>query len=342
MHKKLLIIYIVLIINLLAGVSLLYFRNKPTAIPLEKELFYIQSSVANSAVFAACAAWARLITANTDFIAVNSASPATMNEKIDSLVSGNIDLAIITGPSGYIAYNGHPEYWTQPQDIRALFGLWPAVYTGIAHEESGIKAIKDLKGKKVAIYSESSIDGNILAYLLELNGITGNNTTIYRVRESIGEKMFSRKEVDYILYNLGYGNSFLEDFNLPGKEDAFIKYEENYLYEKDKIIFIPFTENENLREFLSIYPVFYTEDFLFKNEETQDQLNTSNFIACSSQMSDELAYQLTRLWWENTDLIKQFTSGSVVVDSEMQIRKGLPVPLHPGAERFFDETGIPY
>ena len=62
----------------------------------------------------------------------------------------------------------------------------------------------------------------------------------------------------------------------------------------------------------------------------------------SSQMSDELAYTLTRLWWENMDFIKQFTSNKLEVDSVNNINRGVPVPLHPGAEKYFDEAAVNY
>ena len=332
MYNKKYIILSVLIAALLALISFAFLNKyKKAEIPMHKKLLYIKSSTVRSAAYAGCAAWVRLITENSDFIAVNSASPATMNDKINMLISGEIDAAFITGPSGYLAYNGHPDYWNKPQNIRALFGLWPAVYNSVAYKDSGIKSIKDLKGKRIAIYSDRSLDGDVLKHLLEINGINSYNSTIYRVRESIGEKMFSRKEVDFIWYNLGQGNSFLDKYSKDNEENT------------ESIRLVPVTEKNKLREFLTRYPVFYTENINYEDTyEYTSQLVTSNFVACSADMPDDLAYKLTRLWWENTEYIKQFTSDQLEINSIINIYRGVPVPLHPGAEKYFLDADIPY
>ena len=190
--------------------------------------------------YLAASALSRLITINTDYVGVSSNIPLTDNEKIEQLINKKIDIAFLKGPEANLAYHGDPFYWEEEQPIRAMFALWPAVYNLVTYKDSGIKKIEDIKGKSIAIYSENSVNGDILSYFLELYGITPDNTTIHRVRDIIGINMFQKKEVDCIWYDIGYGA-----FNFSVKDFILIEVEENII----------------TRDFLKTYPFFFLEKF---------------------------------------------------------------------------------
>ncbi|MDX9802032.1 MAG: TAXI family TRAP transporter solute-binding subunit, partial [Spirochaetia bacterium] len=265
-----------------------------------RDFLFIKSHNTGS-YYSAGSAWARLITSNTDFIGVNSTSPSTDNEKIEMLSSNKAQAAFLKGPEANIAYHGDPVYWKQPQPIRAMFALWPAVYNLITYRDSGIKKIEDLQGKRIAIYSEKAVNGDILEYLLSLYNINQENTVIYRVRESIGIRMLMRREVDCIWYNLGYEESSLKH---PTASDI------DTIPSGDSFIQIAIEPDKNFREFLKINPYFYLS--IFGSEiglSDTTQLMTSSFSACAEDMTEEVAKTLTRLWWENMTFVKQYVTG---------------------------------
>ena len=64
-----------------------------------------------------------------------------------------------------------------------------------------------------------------------------------------------------------------------------------------------------------------------------------NFLVTQSGVSDELAYQMTKTLYENLDTLYAAHNAAKVIKRENAI-KGMPIPLHPGAERYYREVGL--
>ena len=306
--------------------------GKPANVAISKPMLTIKSSYMNTPFFLAGTVLEGIINYNPKLLSVNESVKSNGNEKIKALMDGSADLAILAGPEGYMAFNGHPNYWSAPQNIRALFGIFPSVYTGFTHIEN-IKSISDLIGYRVAINTGASVSGDLLLYFLKLNGINTANTTILRVEQSEGERLFSEGFVDFIWYNMSYKYSFARNVS-PGVP-----------IRQYNVSPFTFKEKDKLREFLSVYPVFYTESMVDMSENADAELEektfvSSTFIACSENMDDETAYIVTKAWFENIDYIKIFFPSYNEKTAQVYFQRRVPVPFHPGAIRYFKETGF--
>jgi hypothetical protein len=64
-----------------------------------------------------------------------------------------------------------------------------------------------------------------------------------------------------------------------------------------------------------------------------------NFLVTHSEVSDELAYQMTKQLFENLpDMVAAHNAAkAITLEGALE---GLPAPLHPGAERFYKEKGL--
>ncbi len=62
-------------------------------------------------------------------------------------------------------------------------------------------------------------------------------------------------------------------------------------------------------------------------------------MAVNAKMSDEVAYGYTKAYWENLDEMKAGNAMLRNLDTEDPFI-GLNAPLHPGAERYFEEEGV--
>jgi TRAP transporter TAXI family solute receptor len=58
-----------------------------------------------------------------------------------------------------------------------------------------------------------------------------------------------------------------------------------------------------------------------------------------SGVSDELAYQMAKQMYENLDTLHAAHNAAKAIARDNAI-KGMPVPLHPGAERYYKEVGL--
>jgi hypothetical protein len=64
-----------------------------------------------------------------------------------------------------------------------------------------------------------------------------------------------------------------------------------------------------------------------------------NFLVTSEDLSEEVVYQMTKLLFENLDKLQAAHSAAGGIKLE-DAPKGSPIPLHPGAERYYKEQGL--
>lgn len=64
-----------------------------------------------------------------------------------------------------------------------------------------------------------------------------------------------------------------------------------------------------------------------------------NILVTREDVPDEVAYQMTRLMFENLNRLGNSHSAAKDIKLE-SAAKNLPIPLHPGAERYYKEKGV--
>jgi len=65
----------------------------------------------------------------------------------------------------------------------------------------------------------------------------------------------------------------------------------------------------------------------------------SNFLITHDGVSDEVAYQMTKQLFENLDTLVASHQAASQIDITNAL-EGMPIPLHPGAERYYREQGL--
>ena len=64
-----------------------------------------------------------------------------------------------------------------------------------------------------------------------------------------------------------------------------------------------------------------------------------NFLVTHSGVSDELAYQMAKTMYDNIDTLYAAHNAAKAIKRESAV-KGMPVPLHPGAAKYYKEVGL--
>ena len=288
----------------------------------EKEFITIKSSAIGGSWYAGGAAWAKIISDNTNFVATNSASPGLSNESMQRMMEGTAQLAFLDGIAAYPAYKGEGE-WGSPVEVRAMFGLWPGVYNIIVHERTGIQDIYGLRGKSIATYVDGEPSGESFMELLEMHGITSQTARIYRIMKNDATRMFIDENADCLIYAFGHGHANLKE-----------------MVAARKIKFI-FGDLQHINPWLEKYPYYTYKQFGSEfGVEDADQFVSPYFTACMASMPEEQAYLFTKLWWENWDFLMEVLPNNMIWINKENPMAGIPIPIHPGAERYFKEVGI--
>ena len=62
-------------------------------------------------------------------------------------------------------------------------------------------------------------------------------------------------------------------------------------------------------------------------------------MVASNGVSDDVVYKVTKSIHQNLDYLGALHSALAGIDSERMIN-GIPIPLHPGAEKYYKEIGL--
>ena len=64
-----------------------------------------------------------------------------------------------------------------------------------------------------------------------------------------------------------------------------------------------------------------------------------NMLITHEGVDEETAYQMTKLMFDNLDRMRSAHGAAEGITPETAL-DGLPIPLHPGAERYYREIGL--
>jgi uncharacterized protein len=262
-----------------------------------------------------------------DFSKVVSSRGSTDN--INNLLAKQIHIALAQADRHYEAFYGLEEWKERgPQSkLRSIFSLFPQTINLISTQSSGIKSLKDLKGRRINLGAKGSGElGNALDILkiLKLNPDKDIHATYYPVAKML--KKFESGYLDAFFYTIGYPSMVLSKAStdqsvrqipLVGIDSFLVKnpYYQTVLIPKDA------------------YPnMLNTDDRL-------ESIGVMTTVLTTTDIPESIIYKFTKAIFEHLDELK--VQHSVLNKlNKLEMLKGLSAPLHPGARRYFEEIGL--
>lgn len=246
-------------------------------------------------------------------------------ENMNLLQSGRGEIAFTLGDSLAAAWNGDAEagFAAPLKKVRGLAAIYPNFIQIVASKESGIRTMADLKGKRVSVGAPKS-------------GTELNARTIFKAAgiayEDLGKveylpfaesvELMKNRQLDATLQSAGLGVASIRDLassiaiqmvEIPAELTASIG--------------APYVERT--------IPAGTYEG----QEADVTTAAVLNFLATHSGVSEEIAYQMTRRLFENLDQLTAAHAAARGITLETALN-GMPLPLHPGAEKYYKEKGL--
>ncbi|MBT2771262.1 TAXI family TRAP transporter solute-binding subunit [Halomonas sp. ISL-60] len=246
-------------------------------------------------------------------------------ENMGLIMRGDADLALALADTVYQAYNGTDDFeGRQVENIRALASVYPNAVQLVTLAESDIETIADLAGKRVSVGAPGSGTELNARALLEANGISYDDFTPQRLNFNETADAIRDGDIDAGFWSVGPPTSSIlnlaatRDIRLIGLSD-----EEVANAQAEEEVFAPYELAAGMYDGM---------------DEAVQTLGIPNVLVVNSEMDEELAYQLTQLLFENTDelIAVHPAANDTTVKFTME---STPVPLHPGAIRYFEEVG---
>lgn len=264
-------------------------------------------------------------------ISVSAISSAGSGENLKLMDEGQIQFGILQGLYGAYAWNGTGPVPKPYKNLRSVSMLWQNVeHFVVRNSVVDTGTISDMTN----LYDESFSIG------ARNSGTEGSGRFI------LGKVGIDLEQVD-IAY-LGYGpsadamqNGNIDGMNIPAGVPA-SAVTRAYANLGDEITTLDFTA-EQLAQVNSDFELWTPYTIPAGTYPNQDKdINTiaqPNIMAARADVSEEDVYQITKTIYANLPFLNNIHPATKAMALEKAIA-GLPMPLHPGAARFYREQGL--
>ncbi len=264
-------------------------------------------------------------------ISVSAISSAGSGENLKLMDEGQIQFGILQGLYGAYAWNGTGPVPKPYKNLRSVSMLWQNVeHFVVRNSVVDTGTISDMTN----LYDESFSIG------ARNSGTEGSGRFI------LGKVGIDLEQVD-IAY-LGYGpsadamqNGNIDGMNIPAGVPA-SAVTRAYANLGDDITTLDFTA-EQLAQVNSDFELWTPYTIPAGTYPNQDKdINTiaqPNIMAARADVPEEDVYQITKTIYANLPFLNNIHPATKAMALEKAIA-GLPMPLHPGAARFYREQGL--
>lgn len=251
-------------------------------------------------------------------------------ENIRLLGSGSAQLAITQGDAADQAYNGMADFDGGEVRTNTIAVLYPNVYhtvtTAQIQSSLGLECFRDVQGHRYSVGDVGS----------------GNEATTNQVFESLGLSVtddIDRRQLGYAETANALTSGALDAGSwVVGQGHGGL----SELAATADLALVPMCEDE-VAEITEGYGG-YTEHVIPGGtypgvDEDVTTIAVWNALVVPETFNEEQAYELTRAIFENTEVIVGVYAPSetyLVPDNALNA----PVPLHPGAVRYYEEAGV--
>ena len=246
----------------------------------------------------------------------------------NAIAAGTMQSGFVQSDVAYWAYTGSGIYEGRPKadGLRVIASLYPESFQLVARKGSGIKSVKDLKGKRLSLDEPGSgtlVDARLI---LAAYGLTEKDMKAEYLKTQQAADKLKDGTLDAFFSVSGWPNGAISELAVTTGID---------------LVPIAGPEADGLVKKFSFFATDAIPDDAYKNTPGVKTVSVNALWVTSIKQSEALIYAITAALW-NANTRKLLDSGHAkgkVIRLEDSLQ-GLGIPLHPGAEKFYKEKGI--
>ena len=246
-------------------------------------------------------------------------------ENMGLIATGDADLAIGLADTVAQAQTGTGRFEGQQLEmIRGVAVMYANLVQIVTLADSGITGLSDLAGKRVSIGAPGSGTEVNAAAILNANGLTYDDIEEQRLNFNETADALSNGDIDAGFWSVGAPTSSI--LNLATTQS---------------IRMIELTAEE-IAAARAADPIFAEAVLAGGTYAGVDAdvpvLGIPNVLVASSEMDDDLVYAITKAMFENIADLRAVHPAANQTTVEFTLAAS-PIPLHPGAIRYYEEIG---
>ena len=246
-------------------------------------------------------------------------------ENLNLLAAGKGELAFALGDSVMAGWEGNTDAGFQAPltNLRAIGGFYDNYIQIVSEGSSGITSLEGLKGRSISVGAPASGTELNAREIFAAAGMSYDDMgRLEYLPFAESAELIKNRQLESTLSSAGLGAAFIKDLaTTHGINLVAIPAE---VVEKIGAPYKP-----------SVIPAGTYDG----QDEDVPTAAVTNILVTSEAVSEETAYLMTKLLFESKDKLVSAHSAAAALDPAEAV-KSLPIPLHPGAERYYREIGV--
>jgi hypothetical protein len=243
---------------------------------------------------------------------------------VRAIEEGRAELAFSQADVAYLAsQQGTPDHPEPYRHVRAIAVLYVQAAHIVTRRDSNIHQLADLDGRRVGIGPADS--GTELTARIILREAA--------LQHRITGEAFPFEQFATLMRDEAIDAGFLlSSYPIPAVSN---------LNASVSIRLLPVTVElaKRIRADYPFYRPIVIPDGTYEGQGGDvPTIGVDNLLVCRSDLPDELVYQLTRIFFESLPALARAHSAAAAIDPEQA--SASPIPLHPGAARFYREREL--
>ena len=246
-------------------------------------------------------------------------------ENLNLLAQGRGEIAFALGDSVKMAWEGNEEAgFPRPlSELRAIAAIYPNYIQIVADAASGAVTLDDLRGKTLSVGAPASgTELNARAIFAAAGMSYDDLGRVEYLPYAESAELIKNRQLQATLQSSGLGVAFIQD--LSATHDI-------------TIVEIPEDVVTAIGE--PFVPATIPAGTYAGIDQDIPTAAVGNMLITHEGVSEETAYQMTKLMFDNLDRMRSAHGAAAAITPETAL-DGLPIPLHPGAERYYREIGL--
>jgi TRAP transporter TAXI family solute receptor len=246
-------------------------------------------------------------------------------ENLNLLEAGRGELAFTLGDALSQAWNGVEDagYKAPLRKLRGVAGIYPNYIQIVSSQESGIKTLADLKGKRVSVGAPKSGTELNARAVFKAAGLSYDDMKIQYLPFGESVELMKNRQLDATLQSAGLGVASIRDL---ASTIAI------------HIVEIPPAVVAKINDPAYVATSIPKDTYLGQSKPVPTVAIT-NFLVTHQGVSDDTVYKMTKAIFENLPDLQAAHAAAKDIKLE-NATKAMPVPMHPGAEKYFKEKGL--
>lgn len=244
---------------------------------------------------------------------------------VQAIQKGAADVAFTQGDVAYFAFRRGTDSDPRPHSrLRGIAVLYVNTVQIVARRDGGIRQISDFRGKRIGVGAPGSGTEVAARVIIEGHGLQYSDVTesFLTFSETAGRMQDGTLDAGFIVAS----------YPAAAVSDAALAF---------GVRLIPVTRDavEQIRSHYPFFKPFVIPKGTYKGQaQDVETIGVDNLLICRDDLPEDLVYYMTKALFENLPQLSATHSAATLIDVEQG--PATPIPLHPGAARYYREQEL--